>query len=75
MKSQIDLYKELQIATSFDADKTYPSLFQHLGYRKHIAEQLLYGEYNEEHKESLMESYKYINNIIIEILGLHNEKY
>ena len=38
--SRIDMYENLQRAAGFDANRTYPALFQHLGYRKLLAEQM-----------------------------------
>lgn len=65
----LDMRNNLKRAASFDANNTYPSLFQHLGYRKMIAELLLSGGDMETMKE-YEEAYERINNQIKLIIGL-----
>lgn len=63
-----ELYENLKRAAGFDANRTYPSLFQHLGYRKLLAKQLLV-ESDEEKYKSLIELYNRINDEIKLIIG------
>jgi hypothetical protein len=67
--SRQDELENLRRAVGFDANNTYPALFQHLGYRKLIAEQLLRGGEINKMKE-LEELYKQVNIKIKLILGL-----
>ena len=67
--SNMDMYENLHRAAGFDANRSYPLLFQHLGYRKLLAEEILRG--GELHRvEALEKAYEYINNEIKDILGL-----
>lgn len=61
--SRMDMYENLRRAAGFDANRTYPILFQHLGYRKMIAEQLLRGGEINKMKE-LEELYERVNTEI-----------
>ena len=71
MSQAIDLEKlnNIRIAASFDANRTYPYLFQQLGYRRHVAEQMLRSVDENEHHE-LSELYEYVNNSIKKTIGL-----
>jgi len=69
-QSRIEYLVNLKCAAGFDANKTYPLLFQHLGYRKLIAEQLLMGAFSIEQKEQLEELYNHVNSDIKLILGI-----
>ena len=64
-----DKLNNIRIAASFDANRTYPSLFQQLGYRKRVAEQMLRSVDENEHHE-LNEVYEYVNNTIKAIIGV-----
>lgn len=66
---KIEKYENLKRAAGFDANRTYPALFQHLGYRKQIAEQLL-REVDEEKLKALDEVYDHVNFEIKLIIGL-----
>lgn len=66
---KIDFYDNLNRAAGFDVNNIYPSLFQLLGYRKHIAEQLLRNREGENTKD-LEELYNYTNDQIKLLLGL-----
>lgn len=68
-KSNVELYQNLQRACNFDANNTYPILFQHMGYRKRIAEQLLI-EYDHDKLKLLTDLYDKVNNEIKLIMGL-----
>jgi len=70
--SRMDKYNDLQRAVGFDANKICPILFQHLGYRKHVAEELLKGGEHDK-MEALEELYEQVNNEIKLILGIENE--
>jgi hypothetical protein len=63
------MYENLQRAAGFDANRTYPALFQHLGYRKLLAEQILRGGEHDKMKE-LEELYERVNSEIKLIIGL-----
>ncbi len=67
MKTAInhELINNLRRAASFDAYRTYPVLFQHLGYRKFIAEKLL-----ERDDPDLRELYNHVTGEIKLILGI-----
>ncbi|MFW6272436.1 MAG: hypothetical protein ACOC2U_01490 [bacterium] len=67
--SRMDMHENLQRAAGFDANRTYPALFQHLGYRKLLAEQILRGGEIEKMKE-LEELYERVNTEIKLIIGL-----
>ena len=64
-----EFYENLRRASGFDANRTYPSLFQHLGYRKRIAEQLL-REIDDDKTKLLTELYERVNCEIKLIIGL-----
>lgn len=64
-----DFIEKLQKAAGFEANRTYPLLFQHLGYRKAIAEQLL-KRLNYEEQEELEEIFNRVNDEIKLIIGL-----
>lgn len=61
--------ERLRIAANFDANNTYPMLFQLLGYRKLLAEQLLQNKDINLLKE-LEYSFDHVNNQIKKLLGL-----
>lgn len=65
----VEFKDNLLRAAGFDANKTYPHLFQHLGYRKLIAEQLLHESDSLKIAE-LTEMYNRINNEIKLIIGV-----
>ena len=65
----MDMREKLQRAAGFDANRTYPSLFQHLGYRKLLAEQLLRGGEHDK-MEELEELYERVNAEIMLIIGI-----
>jgi hypothetical protein len=67
--SKIKFYADLQRAAAFDANRAYPALFQHLGYRKKIAEDLLHAN-TDESNTILTELYNRVNSEIKLILGL-----
>lgn len=67
--SRIEMLENLQRAAGFDANRTYPALFQHFGYRKLLAEQILRGGDIEKMKE-LEELYERVNAEIKLIIGL-----
>jgi len=67
--SRIKFYEDLQRTAAFDANRTYPYLFQQLGYRKRIAEDLLHSNI-EEYTKILTELYNQVNSEIKLILGL-----
>ena len=68
-ESKTELYENLRRAAGFDANSTYPALFQHLGYRKRITEDLL-REGDPEKIKYLTELYYRINQEIKLIIGL-----
>ena len=68
-QTKTELFENLHRAAGFDANRTYPALFQHLGYRKQIAEQLLH-EIDREKIEQLEELYDRVNNEIKSIIGI-----
>ena len=63
LSCRMDTLENLRRAAGFDANITYPILFQHLGYRKMIAEQLLKGGDLDKMNE-LGELYEYVNKEI-----------
>lgn len=67
--SIIDMRQNLRRAAGFDADMTYPMLFQHLGYRKLLAEIILQGGEIEKMKE-FEELYERVNAQIKLIIGV-----
>lgn len=67
--SKLEMYEDLQRAAGFDANKIYPALFQHLGYRKCVAEQILLGgDFNRMVELELL--YENINKEIKLIIGI-----
>ena len=68
-QARSELFENLHRAAGFDANRTYPALFQHLGYRKQIAEQLLH-EFDHEKNKQLEELYDRVNNEIKLIIGI-----
>jgi hypothetical protein len=62
-------WEKIRIASFFDANRTYPILFQHLGYRKAIAERLLRCTDDIE-KRSLFELFIKVNEEIKLIIGI-----
>jgi hypothetical protein len=66
---KMNFYENLKHAIGFDANRSYPSLFQNLGYRRRIAEQLM-NEINDERVKELTILYERINSEIKTILGL-----
>lgn len=69
-QSRFELQKELTCAAGFDANRTYHALYQHLGYRKAIAQQIL-QEINEDKLKDLFEMYQRINHEIKLIIGIN----
>ena len=61
--------EKLRIAAFFDANRTYPALFQHLGYRKRLAEQILH-EIDEQKINELNELFDRVESEIKMIIGL-----
>ncbi|MDA3807703.1 MAG: hypothetical protein PF440_07305 [Thiomicrorhabdus sp.] len=68
-ESEVRDLETLRIAAGFDANRTYPSLFQWLGYRKLVAEQLLH-ERDEQTLIELRTVYEAVNNTIKRIIGI-----
>lgn len=64
-----DRYQNIKRAAGFDIIRTYPSLFQHLGYRKRVAEELLHTT-DETAIKLLEDVFENVNSKIKLILGL-----
>lgn len=64
---RIEFIEKLSIAASFEANNTYPYLFQLLGYRKLLAEQILRNNGKDEGLEDL---YNNVNDKIKLVIGL-----
>lgn len=64
-----DFFNKVQIAAGFDSNRVHPSLYQHMGYRKAIAEQIL-NDPNPEQQEQLEELFVRVTNEIKYILGI-----
>ena len=69
VKSQTEQLLNLQRAAHLRADAISPSLFQFLGYRQMVAQQVL-RETNDVRRNELMELYEYANKNIKTVLGL-----
>ena len=66
---RIEFQDKLMIAAGFDSGRSYPSLFELLGYRKRLAEQILRSNSSEMEKK-YQEVYEYTNDQIKALLGL-----
>jgi len=66
----VDFLKKLKVATILDANKVSPILFQLLGQRKMVAQQLLRSSgFDEKYKETI-ELYNYLNEQIKLVIGI-----
>lgn len=68
-QSMEEKLNNLRIAAGFDANRTIPGLFQHMGYRQRVAQEILkcHDEAQIKQLEDLLEA---TNEIIKKILGL-----
>jgi hypothetical protein len=66
----IDFLKRLEVATTLDANNVSPILFQLLGQRKMVAQQLLRSGGSDEKYRETIELYNYLNENIKQVIGL-----
>lgn len=67
LAERMEFQNKLMVAAGFDSIRTYPSLFELLGYRKRLAEQILRSNTLE---KEYQEIYEYTNNQIKLLLGI-----
>ena len=74
MKSEniIELQEKLRISANFDIERSLPHLFQLLGYRQRLAQEMLKCSdlLTPDRDNVLVETWEYVNNNILKILGI-----
>jgi predicted nucleic acid-binding OB-fold protein len=69
----LQYYKNIKVAVSLDINNSIPQLFQLLGYRKRVAEEML-KNHNEEEFKALKDIFERVNNDIKLLLGLTDDE-
>jgi hypothetical protein len=71
-QSMIELQEKLRIAAHFNTERTFPHLFQLLGYRQRLAQEMLKSGdlFTPDRDNALVETWEYVNSNILKILGI-----